>query len=360
MSGVWRLLGGPGSPYSLKLRAAFRHRRVPHLWMTPTGYLGSGGELAEAGKGMIPVLQAPEGGYLADSTPILRTFERRFAGDGRSLAPPDPAAAFLAGLIEDFADEWLVYAMFDNRWSTDEEANFCARRQLSAWLGPMPAAAFDERVAAFSARQRRARGVICGDETNRPVWRETCARIEALVERMLEARMFLFGARPSFGDFGLFGPLSQLAVDPTESAAMKARAPRCFQWVQSLDDLSGVEGEWAEDWPAILPDLLRLIGETHLAYSAALADLVEAGAPGTLRLRPFGMDFALEFEPRRDLKPKGLGPIYRLRSLGALKGEMAALPAEARARLDPLLQATGCWEALQPRPGEDLSPLLPR
>ena len=94
----------PGSPYSLKLRAALRYRRIPHNWIVPPGYLGEGGELKAADKGMIPVLQLPDGRYWADSTPMILALETRHPGV-RSLLPDDPTDRFLALLIEDFADE---------------------------------------------------------------------------------------------------------------------------------------------------------------------------------------------------------------------------------------------------------------
>jgi hypothetical protein len=43
------------------MRAVMRYRRLPHNWIVPTGYLGSSGELSQAGKRIIPVVQAPDG-----------------------------------------------------------------------------------------------------------------------------------------------------------------------------------------------------------------------------------------------------------------------------------------------------------
>lgn len=352
---TWRLLGGPGSPYSLKLRALLRYRHIPHVWIVPQSYIGQAAELAEAGKRMIPVLQTPEGDYLADSTPLIRHLDRLIPG--REVMPPDPAAAFLSGLIEDFADEWMVYAMFDSRWSTPAESDWCARRQMSAWLGPMSTEEFDGIVTQFSDRQERARAIICGPDSNRPVYRASIERLTDAVEHLLDESQFLFGSRPSPGDFGLFGALSQIAVDPAASAILKPRGPRAFQWVQSLDDASGLDGVWSPDWPEALRDLLRLAAETHLAFLARLAEIAEGGETATLCFTPFGQPYELEIQPSRDLKPKGLGLGYRLRSLAALKGELAALSPGDRARVEPQLRDTGCWEALQPRAGENLSPL---
>lgn len=352
---TWRLLGGPGSPYSLKLRALLRYRHIPHVWIVPQSYLRQAAELAEAGKRMIPVLQTPEGDYLADSTPLIRHLDRLIPG--RHVMPPDPAAAFLSGLVEDFADEWMVYAMFDSRWSTPTESDWCARRQMSAWLGPMPPEEFDGIVARFLGRQESARAIICGPESNRPIYRASIERLTDAIEHLLDQSQFLFGSRPSSGDFGLFGALSQIAADPAASGILKPRGPRAFQWIQSLDDASGVDGGWSETWPDALRDLLRLTAETHLAFLLRLAGIADRGETATLRFTPFGLPYEVEIQPPRDLKSKGLGLGYRLRSLAALKGELAVLSPADRARIEPLLRDTGCWEALQPRVGEDLSPL---
>lgn len=54
-AGRYRVIGGPGSPYSFKLRAVLRYRRLPHDWVVPPKFQDPDGELARAGKGMIPV-----------------------------------------------------------------------------------------------------------------------------------------------------------------------------------------------------------------------------------------------------------------------------------------------------------------
>ena len=177
----YRILGGPGSPFSLKMRALMRYRRLPHNWIVPTGYLGEGGELKEAGKSVIPVVQTPEGDYWADSTPMILELERRHPA-ARSVLPTDPAQRFLSMLIEDFADEWLVLALFDMRWDAEIDQSFCARRQMAGWLGAMPNARFDEIIERFRARQTTLLAAR-GDRTvNRPLLRATYEEILAALE----------------------------------------------------------------------------------------------------------------------------------------------------------------------------------
>lgn len=346
--GRYRILGGPGSPYSLKLRAALRYRRIPHNWIVPPGYLGEGGELKAADKGMIPVLQLPDGRYWADSTPMILELENRHPGE-RSLLPADPADRFLALLVEDFADEWLVLPMFDYRWDAEADQAFCARRQMAGWIGAMPRAEFDAIIERFRTRQTGVLSRLGDRDVNRPLLRATYPEVLAAIEAQLEVSRFLFGGRPSIGDIGLFGQLSQCAIDPTASAIMRRDAVRTFQWVQDLDDASGIEGDWRD--PAALPGpglerLLVLIGEVFLPYMVANARAVAAGEP-TVSTKLRGLPMAA--------RANG----YKANCLGWLKLALAEALAAGAVGLEATLRRHGCWEPLQLAAGErDAIPAL--
>ena len=109
-------MGAPGSPYTRKMRAALRYRRIPYRFLIS----GAGGrdDLPAAKVRLLPTFYLPnEAGELeavVDSTPLIRRFEREF--EGRSVIPPDLVTAFIDYLLEDFADEWLTKAMFHYRW----------------------------------------------------------------------------------------------------------------------------------------------------------------------------------------------------------------------------------------------------
>lgn len=322
------LLGGPGSPYSLKLRAALRYRRLPHVWVVPQSYIGGGdSELARAGKNMIPNLRLPEDGtYWADTTPILYALEARHPGQ-RSLLPDDPADAFLAHLIDDFADELLVNVLFTYRWGFAADLEFCPRRQLSGWLGAMPTADFEKTVQVFRQRQVDNLNRMGPRDIVLPLYEHVYFELLAIIERLLTESRYFFGSRPSLGEIGLFGQLSQCAIDPTASQLMKQRAPRAFQWVQDLDDASGIDGEWrgpASPPPAALKDLLRLVAGIYLPFAAAHADALMRDAT-QVDTTIAGKRFAGAVNP------------YTARCLLWLKDEYAKLDAAARQRVNTLL-----------------------
>ena len=333
---IYRLMGGPGSPYSLKVRAVLRYRRLPHLWIVPRGYLGSGGELQQAGKNMIPVLQYPDGLYHADSTPLVYDLETRHPGV-RSVVPLDPAAAFLSHVIEDMADELLVGALFDLRWGSAADQAFCATRQLSGWLGPIPHSELNEHIRRFTKRQTAQREAIVGSEGGHQLLMSFYAATLDALESMLEHTAYLFGDRPSQADFGLYGQLSQCALDPSASAIMRSRAPRTFQWTQSLDDAGGVEGHWAlqADWEPDVRRMLSLASHYYLPYLHAHHQAVEAGADA--------------FEVMIDgLRWRGRPDRYKHKCLVWLQRRWADLAPQARDRIHPLMQETGCLDHLVP------------
>lgn len=347
MEAVYRLLGGPGSPYSMKMRAILRYRRIAHTWKVPHGFFITGPELAATGKRMIPVLQYPDGKFWADSTPLAFDLEKRHAG--RSILPEDPGLAFLAHLIEDMADEFLVLAMFDYRWAAERDQRFCSRRQISGWLSPMPAAQFDQIVDTFRQRQAGLLKLAAPGEGNRALLQSYYHRCLAILEGGLERSLFLFGSRPSLADFGWFGQLSQCAVDPTASEIMRIEAPRTFQWVQTLDDSSGIDGEWA-GWDDLqtVRELLELGATTYLPFMLAYEEAVRAGRSS--------VEVEIEGHAWR-----GIVQPYKAKCLAWLRQSLADVTGGARDRLEGLLRETSYWDALQFSPGArpSIEPMVP-
>jgi glutathione S-transferase len=99
----YRLYAHIGSPYSMKIRAVLRYRRIPHVVMGRMADWASAFQKVRVP--VMPVLEYPDGTFHNDSTPLILDLEGRHAE--RSVIPEREADAFLAALLEDLADEWL-------------------------------------------------------------------------------------------------------------------------------------------------------------------------------------------------------------------------------------------------------------
>lgn len=328
----YRLFGGNPSPYSRKLRAILRYRRLPHVWKVGTP--DTLPEIAQVRPRLIPVLRIPETGeFRVDSTPTALLLEERHP-DQRSILPPDPADAFVCHLLEDFADEWVTKMMFHYRWHEDATADWA-----SHWIvrDAMPAAmgkAHDQAAKMFHDRQRGRMAMVGCTAENAPVIESSYERLLDVLGPFVGGAQYLFGSRPSLADFALYGQLAQLTLDPWPQRICRARAPAVESWVITLDDAGGVEGEWkAERGAVVRKALLEMVGVEYLPFLRANAAALDAGST-RVELEIRGRAFAQE--PFR----------YQQKCYAELRHRWQTLDAAARAGLEPLLEETGCLKLL--------------
>jgi len=333
------LTGAPGSPYTRKMIALLRYRRIPYRIMwgghhpSPEGY-----PLPKVK--LLPTFYFPKAGgeleAVVDSTPIARRLEADF--EGRSVIPADPVIAYLDALIEDYGDEWLTKQMFHYRWAYEEDAAHAAPL-LVYWTNPTMAA--DDAKAfgdAFAKRQIDRLYVVGSNETTAATIEESYRRTLTLLDARIADRGYILGARPATCDFAAYGQLTQLvAVEPTPAAIAKETAPRVRGWLDRVEDLSGVEPA-EDDWLAradardALGDLLAEIGRVYVPFLKANAAAAAAGEES--------------FETTIDGRPWTQPTFpYQAKCLAALRDARAALSDADRADLDAILRGSGC-EAL--------------
>jgi len=274
-----KLVGGFGSPYSRKMLAVLRFRRIPFTWIMR----GSSDDVGipEVPVALIPVLVFPaEDGRadeaMIDSTFQIRRLEKMFPA--RSIIPPDPAIAFLDALLEDYADEWLTKPMFHYRWKYAADIHK-ASHVLALDRNPQMSRETLARTARFIAERQIERLRVVGSNDVTTVVIETSYRrlLSLLDAHLVAGNRFLMGARPGASDFGFFGQLSQLAhFDPTPAAVAAAEAPRVVSWVSHLDDLSSLEvgnAAWPsrEDTASALRPFLVEVGRVYAPFLIANA-----------------------------------------------------------------------------------------
>ena len=332
---MYTLNGALGSPYSMKMRALLRYRRIPHMWAHGTD---SRDALSKVKAPVIPVMEYPDGTFHNDSTPLIYDLEARHTE--RSVIPPDPARAFIAHLIEDFADEWVTKAMFGYRWLEEVD-----QIQISRWLafdamkgGGL--AASEGYAEQFRARQVGRMAIVgCAAENFPLIEASTRALLGALEAHVVDHHC-LFGSRPSIAEFGMYGQLSQLGVDPTAQAMIRKDFPYSFRWLLHIDDMSGIDGQWdteiaGADAPLapIITAWLKQVGDIYIPFLLANTAAIEAGDE-TFSITAMGLPYT-----------QGLFK-YQVKCLADLRARYAALDATARGRIDPLLAHTGCLDAM--------------
>ena len=104
------IVGNPASPYTRKMLALMRYRRIPYSveWGDPRALIKKMG-LEEPKPILLPVLVFNIDGKnkaITDSTPIIRHLENEFSV--RRVIPSDPKLNFLNYVLEDFGDEWVL------------------------------------------------------------------------------------------------------------------------------------------------------------------------------------------------------------------------------------------------------------
>lgn len=327
----YRIYGVELSPYSVKVRSYFRYKGIPHRWIVRSA--ATQADFQKYAKlPLVPLVVSPDDEGIQDSTPIIERMEAQHPEPG--IHPSDPVVAFVSALVEEFGDEWGNKWMFHYRWAREVDQQSAAGRIA----GIMFPEANDEQHAGMTAQVRERMVGRVGFVGSSP---QTAPQIEGsfletlpLLEAHLATRPYLFGARPAFGDFGLWGQIYNAWTDPTPGALIDGRAPNVLAWVQRMlwPRAEGGFEAWSNLEPTLLPILESQVGRLFLPWSQANAAAIGAGKE----------EFTVELAGCAwTQKPQK----YHARSLAALRQKYAAVAKEPA--LGELLARTGCLEFLR-------------
>lgn len=332
-----KLIGGPASPYSRKMRAVLRYRRIPFEWTLQGS--AAAAALPKARVPVIPVLGFVDDTgtcteVMTDSSPQIMRLEEMFTD--RSLVPTDPVVAFLDTLLEDYADEWVTKIMYHYRWYYDGAIDKAGR------LLPLQA---DTKIADeqwqgandfITNRQIERRALVGSTEENRPIIEDSYVRLLHLLDAHLHDHDFLFGDRPGRADLGLFGQLSQLTWwDPEATEVAVREGSRVVIWIERNDDLSWWPTTGDTGWvdrasvPSTTTALLHEAGRTYTPFMLAN----HAAFDGDDEMMRCTIDGA-EYSQGR------FG--YQRKCLDWLRADYAALAEGDRTAVDAILAGTGC------------------
>jgi glutathione S-transferase len=331
MSDVYRIYGVELSPFSVKIRSYFRYKQIPHQWI-----VRNAATMADYQKyakiPIVPLVVTPDERGLQDSTPIMEAMEELFPE--HSTHPGDPISRFVSLLLEEFGDEWGNKWMFHLRWAREEDRLSAGGRIATTMT---PAGNEEARLAIRAQIIERMTGrvfFVGSNEVTAPQIERSFQDALTLLEAHLADRPYLFGGRPAFGDFGLWGQIYNAWTDPTGGAWIEGSAPNVLDWIHRMLN-PRAEGEF-ESWSSLestlAPFLAEQVGALFCPWTVANAAAMAAG----------NEEFSVELAGKTfTQKPQK----YHAKSLLAIREKYAT--AEGREALDPILERAGCLAALQ-------------
>jgi glutathione S-transferase len=331
MTDLYRIHGIELSPYSVKVRSYFRYKGIPHRWIPRS--LDAEGEYAKYMKlPLVPLVVTPNNEGIQDSTPIIEQVEALHPQP--SIHPSDPVANFISVVLEEFGDEWGNKWMFHYRWAREADQLSAAGRIARSMFPTADEAQFGKNLAMVRDRMVGRVGFVGSNPQTAPQIEDSFRDAIAILEPHLASRAYLFGNRPAFADFAMWGQLYNAWTDPTPGAIINATSPNLLAWIHRMT-WPRAEGDfesWSSLAPTLTPLLEREVGKFFTPWTVANAKAIADGRE----------EFSVELGGRSwTQKPQK----YHAKSLVALREKYHAL-SDKRA-IDAALASSGCLAALR-------------
>ena len=261
------------SLYSGKSRSYLLQKRIPFVERTTNPWELFVTIPRRTGASAVPVVVTPEGEWLQATSAIIDELERRFPQ--LPVLPSTPVLRFASYLFELWADEfWLPLAMHA-RWSHDENLPLFVHDAGAGLLPGFPRW-LQNVVARNHVRLMRNHLPRLGITREQIPLVDRFAQIQLdTLDRHFAQHRFLFGDRPSLGDYGLIGPLyAHLGRDPWPKRELIAPRAHLAAWIRRMFEPTDVPGEFqAEDRvPDTLAPALRSIFDEMVPFIAGCAD----------------------------------------------------------------------------------------
>lgn len=272
----YTLYGSDISYYSGKTRSHLLHKRIPFTERCPSAWEYLVAFPRRVGAAVVPVVRTPQGEWLQDSSVIMDVLEERFPAF--PAVPATPVLHFAAYLFELWGDEFILPLAMHTRWSRPEHRPCFVQQVGSEMLPGWPTFMQDmvgNRIANTMSGFRRTAGF--GPDMAGVLDRFGQIQLDTL-DAHFSAHKFLFGGRPSLGDYGLIGPLyAHVGRDHLSKRDLIDTRPNLAAWIACMfqPETSAGGDFFADDQlPATLMPALRSIFDEMLPFLAACAEAV--------------------------------------------------------------------------------------
>ena len=340
MSKQYKIFGAELSPYSVKVRSYFRYKGISHKWLI-RGPSNQKEYIKYAKIPIIPLVVSPSKEGFQDSTPIIDMMENLYPEP--SVHPEDETLKFLSILLEEYADEWGNKHMFHYRWKAEIDQDSASRRianmnlPLFIKIIPIVKQLFRSKVSkSIKQRMSNRLWVIGSNENTQRTIESSFHNLLALLQEHLKDRTYIFGERPSYADFALWGQIYNAWQDPTPNKFILDKYSGLLDWIKRMHnpDNNGAFEKWETLENTLYPILKTEVGEIFLPWSNAVTNAMNVSKE-EVSVKIKGQDY---------IHTIGGPQKYHVKSLKALKEKYNLI--NNKTNINKILNEIGCLENL--------------
>jgi len=268
-----------------------------------------------SGKLTFPTIETETGEVIRDGAAIIDHYEEK---SGHQFSPVAPKQKMLSLLFDVIGAEGLLRPAMHYRWGFPEENHAFLQLHFAAVMPKRP-----DTDALAEAQMQKMREA-CQSFGAVP---DNAHLVEALYLELLDklnahfkTYPYLFGGKPSIGDFGMIAPLfAHLGRDPKPLSLMQQRAPHVFRWVERMNRAEADAWEFEsndetylddDDIPNTLVEVLKQIAIDFVPETEAASQCVNEWLRG---------------KPEHTVLPVGVGKGVGVRSFNVRDSTITAV-----------------------------------
>lgn len=336
----YTLYGTESSFYTGKVRSYLDWKRIDYDEVPATLKIIKSLILPKVHRAIVPVMKMPDGEFVQDSSEIIATVEAHQSTS--SAWPSGPLQKLTSLLIELFSDEWLIIPALHYRWNHNEEWTYQEFGRTSVPdESPQAQYEFGVKQAEFFKNWLPEVGV---NEATIPGVEKSYEAFLDMLSAHFEDHDYLFGSRPSYADFSLYGPLyAHMYRDPESRKLMDRVAPAVSRWVERCQQGGGETGELLTNDivpPTLLP-ILRYQMAEQLPVLLATSRLLDEWARNAASNQPLPRGFGTTAVTIGGCEGTCLGRSFPLFRLQGVLEFLRSLSTDDRQRAKVLLDSVG-------------------
>lgn len=233
LSGVSTLYGWHLSYFTGKALCYLRYKQVPCVHKAVDMFTLLRRIKRKTGAAVMPVLVTPEGEWINDSSRIIDHIEA--CTPGPSVHPATPVQRFASYLMEAWGDEWWIPMAMHTRWTYPENYTLFEREAGQALLPYFPGVLQRHAVKMVATTLRGMLHSVGVRPEQLVLMNSWLADQLDLLNVHFEQHRFLFGDRPTLGDFGLVGCMyGHLGRDPWPARELVAPRKHLRAWIDRM------------------------------------------------------------------------------------------------------------------------------